>query len=356
LIRVDIRDERHHIYGETITWGSGTTRFEAIGVLVGKVATVPNPPIPVLPPLTPANTPTGFDLAITDIANINYPIGIPITPLSWQAFGGTPPYAFDVSAGSLPTGLALSSSGILTGTPTTEGSYSFTVRVTDDDADTATDGILVGVTAVPATIPVFGDLPRLAVLFGYLPQMRDPGAIFIAESMDVLLGYIPTMNTPEILTELRAMIGYTPDLDLDLIVGIPRYEAEFGIINTGSTEIRSNASGELTVAGIESGSDPLTALILQVDFPTEGEYLITIGYSSVDTSNWLVAVQLADPRSEFFSLTNTGDYDTFDSLSAEFTVFVGSAETGIIDCWVYPDTIDDEGIAEIDYIDVEFVS
>lgn len=47
------------------------------------------------------------------------------------ATGGTAPYTFDVVSGSLPPGLNLSTTGALTGAPTTAGSFTFTVRATD---------------------------------------------------------------------------------------------------------------------------------------------------------------------------------------------------------------------------------
>jgi len=47
------------------------------------------------------------------------------------ATGGTAPYSFAVSAGALPEGVTLSSGGALSGTPTTQASYSFTIRATD---------------------------------------------------------------------------------------------------------------------------------------------------------------------------------------------------------------------------------
>lgn len=46
--------------------------------------------------------------------------------------GGTAPYTFSVSGGSLPPGMTLSTSGVLSGTPTTAGSYSFTVTAVDN--------------------------------------------------------------------------------------------------------------------------------------------------------------------------------------------------------------------------------
>src|SRR5205814_1268339 len=47
------------------------------------------------------------------------------------ASGGTAPYAFSVSAGSLPAGLTSSGGGRLYGTPTTAGTSTFTVQASD---------------------------------------------------------------------------------------------------------------------------------------------------------------------------------------------------------------------------------
>jgi hypothetical protein len=50
-----------------------------------------------------------------------------------SATGGTGPYAFSWS-GSLPPGLSLSSTGLISGSPTTAGSYQFTITATDSSA------------------------------------------------------------------------------------------------------------------------------------------------------------------------------------------------------------------------------
>jgi len=47
------------------------------------------------------------------------------------ATGGTLPYTWSVSAGTLPTGLVLETTGRLHGTPTQSGNRSVTFRVTD---------------------------------------------------------------------------------------------------------------------------------------------------------------------------------------------------------------------------------
>lgn len=47
------------------------------------------------------------------------------------AVGGTAPYIFSVAAGTLPEGWTLSSAGVLSGTPTKAGTFTFTLRATD---------------------------------------------------------------------------------------------------------------------------------------------------------------------------------------------------------------------------------
>ncbi|MFN7152055.1 MAG: beta strand repeat-containing protein [Acidovorax sp.] len=51
--------------------------------------------------------------------------------------GGLAPYTYSVQGGVLPPGLSLTSGGVLSGTPTQRGAYSFSVRSTDATAPTA---------------------------------------------------------------------------------------------------------------------------------------------------------------------------------------------------------------------------
>jgi hypothetical protein len=63
--------------------------------------------------------------------------GTAYTSTTFSASGGTAPYSYSVSVGSPPAGLSLTSgSGVFSGTPTTAGSTSFTVRVTDSSTGT----------------------------------------------------------------------------------------------------------------------------------------------------------------------------------------------------------------------------
>lgn len=57
--------------------------------------------------------------------------GSAYTTVTLTAAGGTSPYTYSVTSGALPTGLSLSSSGILSGTATAAGTYNFTVQASD---------------------------------------------------------------------------------------------------------------------------------------------------------------------------------------------------------------------------------
>ena len=89
----------------------------------------------------------------------NATLGVAYTQ-ALQAAGGIKPYSYSLTAGTLPPGLALSSAGVISGTPTAVGASSFTVTVTDTETTpqsaslplvllvvyptTATDAELVG--------------------------------------------------------------------------------------------------------------------------------------------------------------------------------------------------------------------
>jgi hypothetical protein len=70
------------------------------------------------------------------------------------ASGGVSPLAFSITAGALPAGLTLSSSGTISGTPTSASSSTFTVEVTDAYGVAATAGLSLSVSAAPFTPPV----------------------------------------------------------------------------------------------------------------------------------------------------------------------------------------------------------
>jgi uncharacterized protein YhjY with autotransporter beta-barrel domain len=72
--------------------------------------------------------------------------------------GAVAPYSFTLASGTLPTGITLSASGQLTGTPTVSGSFPFTVAVRDANGQTGVANLVMTVnvptlTITPATLP-----------------------------------------------------------------------------------------------------------------------------------------------------------------------------------------------------------
>ena len=114
---------------------------------------------------------------------------------TFTAAGGTTPYSFSISAGTLPAGLTLNAStGVVSGTPTTAGTSSFTVKVTDAKSATATFAtsitilssmLTVAVTASPATVAPGGTV-TYTITATNSGQTALTGATFTDALSDVL--------------------------------------------------------------------------------------------------------------------------------------------------------------------------
>ena len=87
------------------------------------------------------------------------PNGAAGTPYSQtlSAGGGQAPYTWSISTGTLPPGLQVDSFGRITGTPTTNGVYQFTVQVSDVGKRTATQALSItigpGLTITTSSLP-----------------------------------------------------------------------------------------------------------------------------------------------------------------------------------------------------------
>jgi large repetitive protein len=124
----------------TVTDVRGCTGSRAYSIVIAPTAC---PTISVDPPLLADGT-----------------VGVPYSAML-SASGGTGPYAFAVTSGTLPDGLGLSSAGALSGTPTAAGAFSFTVTATDANACSGSRGYTVTISppACPAIVPQPADLP-----------------------------------------------------------------------------------------------------------------------------------------------------------------------------------------------------
>jgi len=120
--------------GRALTTTAGAVTMSGANTIGGCSAAVPGPGCPVIT-LSPATLPassvgTAYSQQIT-------------------ASGGTAPYVFTLTSGTLPTGLTLTPTGLIAGTPTAAGTFTFTIRATDANGCFASIAYTLVITAVP---------------------------------------------------------------------------------------------------------------------------------------------------------------------------------------------------------------
>ncbi|MFZ3098970.1 MAG: IPTL-CTERM sorting domain-containing protein, partial [Desulfosalsimonadaceae bacterium] len=117
----------------TATDANGCTGVQAYTIVINAPAC---PPITLLPTILPAGTVnTAYSQTIT-------------------GNGGAAPYSFTMTAGTLPAGLSpITAGGLIAGTPTTAGTFTFTVTATDQNGCTGVQAYTIVINA-PVCPPI----------------------------------------------------------------------------------------------------------------------------------------------------------------------------------------------------------
>jgi hypothetical protein len=92
------------------------------------------------------------------------------------ATGGTPPYSWTINSGALPPGLVLSAAGIISGEPTTIGTFTFMVQVTDSAGASANRPLSIQIGGAALLITT-GPLPPAVVGAPYAQTLSATGGI-----------------------------------------------------------------------------------------------------------------------------------------------------------------------------------
>ena len=179
--------------------------------------------------------------------------------------GGTGPFIWTVSSGTLPAGISLSADGTLAGTPTAAGTFSFTVNVTDASGQSATEA--ASVTVIDRVATTFAAPPSGEIDTAYTDTLTADGGT-APYTWSVKLGILPpgiTLSSAGVLAGTPATAGNYPvtvnvtdhnggiatrAITLVIAAGPELYFAAppFG-------EIRSNYSDTLVASG---GTGPYT--------------------------------------------------------------------------------------------------
>jgi len=190
------------VYGTPTTAGIYSYQIQATDS-VGDIAT------------TGTITATISDMVISPSGNINT-TGIVNNLYSQQntASQGYTPYTYSIGTGSLPTGTTLdTSSGLVSGTPTKSGTYSYQIQATDSTGATAITGTITAtISSLPLAIDPSGNINTSGVVndqyiqkntakYGYLPYTYSvssgtiPKSTILDTSSGSVSGFATTAGT-----------------------------------------------------------------------------------------------------------------------------------------------------------------
>ena len=163
---------------------------------------------------------SGQDPLITNIGAFRFPYQVTVSPVainpaqlqvttaslpsgtqyfaysaSLAASGGVPPYTWKIISGSLPTGLTLSATGEITGTPTASGPANFTVQVTDSQMHQASAQLSINILPPPVLQITTTSLPAGPQGQAYYAVLGATGGV-PPYSWSITAGSLPTGLNP----------------------------------------------------------------------------------------------------------------------------------------------------------------
>ena len=246
------------------------------------------------------------------------------------ATGGTLPYTWSVNAGTLPPGLTLSSAGVLAGTPTTAGSYPFSVNVVDKNGGIATASITLVVG--PRLSLTFGTPPAgqvgvaytdtLTAAGGTLPYTWSvsagtlPAGITLGASTGVLGGTPTAGGTSNFTIKVTDAAGQTATQPtaITILAGAMSIAATASVASTTpggavSYTVKVTNTGQVALTGA-TFTDPLAGVLDDASYNSDASATAgTVSFTSPD-------------------LTWTGNLAIGASATVTFSVTVNNPDTG----------------------------
>jgi hypothetical protein len=273
--------------------------------------------------------------------------GVYSTQLS--IIGYNPPYTWTLVSGILPDGLTLANTGVISGVPTTQGNYSFTVRATDTLGDytqktlslkSAFSTLAITTTGLNDITSGIGYSQTISATGGVAPYSWSvspnspnqlPQGISLTPNTGVLSGTsLQSGYSQNILFRVTDAIGVIREASLHLNVktNIKLYTGPD--FQTGSTA--KSLGVAYTVAADVSSIDPRPSLTF---------YVMALNVLSTQPSN----VQLYVPggyTATTLSITNgtayikiTGSFTGADAVDVQFPVTINDSGVSVSDTFTF---------------------
>ena len=255
-----------------------------------------------------SSTTQAFSLTIATGLTILTPAALPTGTTgsfysqTLAASGGSAPYTWSTISGSLPLGLTVSSAGAITGTPTSPGTSSFTVRVTDSVGSSMTQAFALTINqqSTGLTILTTSALPSGTVGVAYSQGFSATGGSTPYKGWVLASGTLPpgTSLTTGVLAGTELLSGtptaagtfqFTLQLTDNVnsiaakqfsvtIVGGSTTLPSSAIVNAASYATGSVAPGEIIAI---FGSFPGPPNLITLQFDSQGHVSTNLGGAQV---------------------------------------------------------------------------
>jgi hypothetical protein len=234
--------------------------------------------------------------------------------MQFTATGGTPPYTYSFVQGTLPPGLTLNpSSGLISGTPTTPGTYGFAIQVTDSASlqATATGTITLNyltLSGVSISFPGSG---------GTIPAATQPAVTLTIPSalQQTISGTLAVSFVRTFDSAYSREVNFTNGAPIaNFTIPAGQTQASFGsalalIVGT------AKGSGTITASFKDSLGNNITPATLQpVIFSVAGQAPVIGGTTCTGCG-----VTVSAPSNNSYTVTIIGYSTTLDMTNATFS-------------------------------------